>query len=97
MNLVAFATMSRKAAITEKATYVPAIPKDAIVAKLAKKDFFLTDRPAYRMIGGRKNLHGHALGQIHLDLIKAFGFLSQRLRLSSTPNISMLFIKATCS
>ena len=32
--------------MSAKATYVPRMPKEAIVAKLRKNCFFLTDRPA---------------------------------------------------
>lgn len=39
-----------------RATYVPRMPKEAMLTKLRKKDFLRTCRPALKMIGGRKNL-----------------------------------------
>lgn len=35
---------------------MPRIPRDAMLTKLRKKDFLRTDRPALKMIGGKKNL-----------------------------------------
>lgn len=40
-----------------KATYVPRMPRDAMLTKLRKNDFLRTDSPALKMIGGRKYLH----------------------------------------
>lgn len=44
-------------AMTANAMYVPKIPRLAMVGRFLKKAFFLTDRPACRIIGGKKNLH----------------------------------------
>ena len=35
---------------------MPRIPIDAMLTKFLKKDFLRTDRPALKMMGGRKNL-----------------------------------------
>ena len=43
--------------MTAKAMYVPRMPRPAMVGRFLKKAFLRTDSPAYRMIGGRKNLH----------------------------------------
>ena len=40
-----------------RATYVPRMPRDAMLTKLRKKDFLRTDNPALKMMGGRKYLH----------------------------------------
>ena len=47
----------RVKAMTANAVYVPRMPRLAIVGRFLKKAFFLTDSPAYRMMGGRKKLH----------------------------------------
>jgi len=51
-----FLYSSRLSTMKVKATYVPRMPRDAMLTKLRKKDFLRTDRPALKMIGGRKNL-----------------------------------------
>jgi hypothetical protein len=39
------------------------MPRLAMVGKFLKNAFFLTESPAYRMIGGRKNLHMYILSR----------------------------------
>lgn len=51
-----FLYSSRLSTMKVKATYVPKMPRDAMLTKLRKKDFLRTERPALKMIGGRKNL-----------------------------------------
>ena len=47
---------SKLSTMNVKATYVPRMPKDAMLIKLRKKDFFRTDSPALKMMGGKKYL-----------------------------------------
>lgn len=54
-------------AMTAKAMYVPRMPRLAMVGRFLKKAFLRTDSPAYRIIGGRKNLH-------ELNLVHATGW-----------------------
>lgn len=56
LMLTAFPTAYKRMAIIAKATYVPRIPLDVIVGKFLKNAFFLTDSPAYKIMGGKKNL-----------------------------------------
>lgn len=51
-----FLYSSRLSTMKVKATYVPRMPRDAMLTKLRKKDFLRTERPALKMIGGRKKL-----------------------------------------
>ena len=51
-----FLYSSRLRTMNVRATYVPRMPKEAMLTKLRKKDFLRTDSPALKMMGGRKNL-----------------------------------------
>jgi len=51
-----FLYSSRLSTMKVKATYVPRMPRDAMLTKLRKKDFLRTERPALKMIGGKKKL-----------------------------------------
>lgn len=54
-------------AMTAKAIYVPKIPRLAIVGKLRKNAFFRTDSPAYKIMGGKKNLHQHITAECNIQ------------------------------
>ena len=51
-----FLYRSKLRTMNVRATYVPRMPKEAMLTKLRKKDFLRTDSPALKMIGGKKNL-----------------------------------------
>ena len=54
-----FLYRSKLRTMNVRATYVPRMPKEAMLTKLRKKDFLRTDSPALKMMGGRKNLQQH--------------------------------------